>query len=51
MLVGHEPERATCLVVKYPDDKLSTQLRHLWRGKLQPQPNVRESAPASQMSK
>ena len=41
MRLGYEPRRATCLVVKYPDDELSTQLRHLWRSKFQPQQNVR----------
>ena len=51
MRLGHEPGRATCLVVKYPDDKLSTQRRRLWRGKFQPQQNVRECAHDSQRSK
>ena len=51
MRLGHEPGRATCLVVKCPDDELGTQPRHLWRGKFQPQQNVRECAPNSQRSK
>ena len=51
MHLGHEPGRATCLVVKCPDDELGTQLRRLWRGKFQPQHNVRECAPDSQMPK
>ena len=49
--LGHEPGRATCLVVKCPDDELSTQLRRLWRGKFQPQQNVRECALDSQRAK
>ena len=49
--LGHEPGRATCLVVKCPDDELGTQLRRLWRCKFQPQQNVRECALDSQMSK
>ena len=40
---GHEPERATCLVVKCPDDELSTQLRRLWRGNFQPNKNVSQN--------
>ena len=50
MHLGHEPGRATCLVLKCPDDELGTQLRRLWRGKFQPQHNVRECAPDSHMS-
>ena len=43
MRLGHEPGRATCLVVKCPDDEqLGTQLYRLWRGKFQPQQNVRD---------
>ena len=51
MRLGHQPGRATCLVVKCPDDEqLGTQLRRLWRGKFQPQQNVRECAPNIQRS-
>ena len=52
MGLGHEPGRATCLVVKCPDDEhLGTELHRLWRGKFQPQHNVRECARDSQMPK
>ena len=52
MRLGHEPGRATCLVVKYPDyEQLGTQLHRLWRGKFQPQQNVGECAPDSQRPK
>ena len=51
MRIGHEPGRATCLVVKCPDGELDTQLSRLWRGKFQPQQNVRECVPNSQRSK
>ena len=51
MRFGHEPGRATCLVVKCSYNKLGTQLRRLWRGQFQPQHNVRECAPDSHRSK
>ena len=52
MRLGHEPGRATCLVVKCPDyEQLGTQLHRLWRGKFQPRQNVRECAPDSHMPK
>ena len=52
MRLGHEPGRATCLVVvKCPDDELGTQLHRLWRDKFQPQQNVRECAHDSQRPK
>ena len=46
MRPGHEPGRATCLVVNCSDDEQpGTQLHRLCRGKFQPQQNVRECAP------